>query len=114
MDNLKAYKNGEGFKHHISGNFVIKNSLIAENGIGMRHGVWNTGLHLEITVFQGFTDDSQNRKNWKCPNGDGIRPSYNTALSGSEDAVKLTNVTFSKYMCGKRSIVPYYDSRSTK
>ena len=111
IENFKSYLNDEGIKMHITG-VKIRNSLIADNVIGIRYGVWNTGVELENTVIKGYSDVAEFQKGQSCAKGLGIRPSINNCLTCGEDNMKFTNVTFTKFNCGKRTIEPYFDSRN--
>ena len=92
IDNFNSYKNEEGIKCHICGNFKVRNSLLAENKYGMRHGVGNTGVDIENSTFLGYTDDSEARKGMNGPNGLGVRASYNTGFYNDDAALSFTNV----------------------
>ena len=111
IENFKSYLNDEGIKMHITG-IKIRNSLITDNVIGIRYGVWNTGVELENTVIKGYSDVAEFQKGQTCAKGLGIRPSINNCLTCGEDNMKFTNVTFTKFNCGKRTIEPYFDSRN--
>lgn len=95
IDGFTSFKNEEGIKCHICGNFKIANSLVAENTYGMRHGVGNTGVYLENTTFKGYSDDSESRKAVAGPNGIGVRASYNLGLFNGDKPLTFTNVVSS-------------------
>lgn len=111
LDGFKSYKNNEGFKFHISGNFKFTNAIVADNQF-VRYGVWNgmsmEGVTWEESEFIGLSDDARLRLGTNCPRG-GIRASYNN-WPGQQGQFALTNVTFSNWPCGK-SITWYTDSR---
>lgn len=96
---------------HISGNFVVSKSLIADNIIGIRYGAWNTGVTVKDTLIIANTDDAKLRKQKSCPiTNVGIRPSFNVNPNDGGQ-IRLKNVTFAEFTCGKKTIQPYYDSR---
>ena len=92
IDSFTSFKNQEGIKCHICGDIRFRNSLIAENTYGMRHGVGNTGVKIDTCTFLGYTDDSESRKGWTGPNGIAVRTSYNTGFYNGDAAMSFTNV----------------------
>ncbi len=108
IDNFTSYKNEEGIKCHICGNFKVSNSLLAENKYGMRHGVGNTGVDIENSTFLGYTDDSEARKGMTGPNGLGVRASYNTGFYNDDAALSFTNVV-SFWSTHLRPQITYHD-----
>ncbi len=92
IDNFTSFKNEEGIKCHICGNYRVSNSLFAENNYGMRHGVGNTGVEIAASTFLGYTDDSESRKGRTTPNGIAVRTSYNTGFFNGDAAMSFTNV----------------------
>ena len=65
----------------------------------MRHGVGNTGVVIENSIFRGYTDDSEGRMGTIEPNGIGVRASYNTGFYNGDAAMSFTNVVRNCYRC---------------
>jgi len=111
-DDLRIYRNYEGFKFHITGNLTVRNALIADNENGVRYGVWNQGVTFEDTLFVGASADRQLRVGVTCPRywDHGIKATMNMKPDVHQN-IALKNVTFSDYNCGARTIYVFDDGR---
>jgi len=112
MENFKTYNNNEGFKFHITGNLKLKNTVIANNRLGIRHGVWNSGVTLEDSRIIALSKDYKIRFGKPHPlvGAIGIRASMNDKPSRYTQIV-LNNVTFSDFTSNSNTIVFYNDNR---